>query len=636
MVLHFLDHHEALLGRIDQQIDSRILNAVFSEQEMMLDFTLFGSAPQMVTDAKLVGIYDTNGSARLFEIRTVTESHQEGKLTCEVHCESILYELQRQIVPYASLSNATLQTALQVVLSGTKWGYLAVGSYGLGKVEFSYQSVLSCLQEIEERWNVRFSYSALWGESSGNINNRRILVLKKQELLSGRRFEWNRDLTEVKRVVDRSRIVTALYGRGKSRRIAATKDSPAYSERTDFTSVVWETPGDPAAKPLGQEWVGDEEAKALWGCGPKNAKQHLFAVATFPQIDDPEQLLKATWSELQLRKQPQVSYTIRAADMQRLTGLSYERIQMGSTVSVIDEGFSPPLEVSAEVTQIKWDLMDPMNTVVVLGTKPKSLTEVVAQLEKDQNRLTEKEDAYDQIASNLGDNGGVDTSRLEGAIDVLQNCLIASGSYQTAVPLDGKGFLLENNDQNSASYGAMYLGPGLFAIANSKTDGNWNWRTFGNGTGFTADEIVTGNLDAALITTGRLQSANGQSWMNLEDGSFSFGGEQLKLGTDGDVTVKGEMICEKNGKQVYVSASEMGWPLIGFMVGNDGAGYLYADNAFEIRLESSGLLKLSGDTMIQLNAPAIKCPNGSQALTTTVTVGDRKLSFSGGLLYQVV
>ena len=112
MVLHFLDHHEALLGRIDQQIDSRILNAVFSEQEMMLDFTLFGSAPQMVTDAKLVGIYDTNGSARLFEIRTVTESHQEGKLTCEVHCESVLYELQRQIVPYASLSNATLQTAV--------------------------------------------------------------------------------------------------------------------------------------------------------------------------------------------------------------------------------------------------------------------------------------------------------------------------------------------------------------------------------------------------------------------------------------------------------------------------------------------------------------------------------------------
>ncbi|MCI8497000.1 MAG: hypothetical protein HFE85_01955, partial [Clostridiales bacterium] len=216
------------------------------------------------------------------------------------------------------------------------------------------------------------------------------------------------------------------------------------------------------------------------------------------------------------------------------------------------------------------------------------------------------------------------------------NCLVASGSFQTAVPVDGKGILLENNQQDSADYGAMYLGPGMIAIANTKTDGKWNWRTFGTGTGFTADEIVTGNLDAALVTTGRLQSSNGQSWMDLEDGSFSFGGEKLMLSGSGDVTLKGELVCEKSGKQVYISASEMGWPMIGFMVGGDGAGYLYADNAFEMRLESSGLLKLSGDSMIQLNAPAIKCPNGSQALTTTVTIGDKKLSFSGGLLYQVV
>ncbi|MCI8496653.1 MAG: hypothetical protein HFE85_00205, partial [Clostridiales bacterium] len=574
MVLYFLDQDEKIIGSMDQQIDNRIASVVLSEPEMTLDFSLFGSAPEMVSEAKIVGVYDTHHVQKLFEIRSVTENHTGRNLTCDVHCEDVLYELQRKIVPYAKLKSATLQTALQVVLSGTGWGYLAVGSYGLGEVEFSYQSVLSCLQVIEEKWNVRLSYSSLWGESAGSIYSRKILVSKKTELAGGRRFEWKRDMTEVRRVVDRSRIVTALYGRGKARRVAATKNSPAYSERVDITAAVWQTPSDPANKPLGQEWVGDEVAKARWGCGAAGSKQHLFAVATFPQIDDPEELLTATWAELQLRKQPDISYTIKAADMERLTGLSYERIRIGSTVSVIDDGFSPPLEANAVVTQVKWDLTDPMNTVIVLGTKPKSLADIVEQLEKDNNRLTEKEDVYDQIASNLGDSGGVDTSRLEGAIDVLQNCLVASGSFQTAVPVDGKGILLENNQQDSAGYGAMYLGPGMMAIANTKTDGKWNWRTFGTGTGFTADEIVTGNLDAALVTTGRLQSSNGQSWMDLEDGSFSFGGEKLMLSGSGDVTLKGELVCEKSGKQVYISASEMGWPMIGFMVGGDGAGYL--------------------------------------------------------------
>ena len=635
MILYFFDPDEAMMGSIDNETDNRILSAVFSEQDMVLDFTLFGNAPEIVTDAKLVGIYDVSGSARLFEIRTITENHTSRELTSDVHCESVLYELQKQIVPYANLKSATLQTALQVVLSGTKWGYTAIGAFGLNEVEFSYQSVLSCLQTIEEKWQVNLTFSAFWNESPGNIYYRKVIAVKKQERLSDKRFEWNRDLTQVKRVVDRSRIVTALYGRGKVHRIAATDDSPAYSERIDFTSAVWEAPSDPTDKPLGQEWVGDEEAKNLWGSGSQGEKQHLFAVATFPQIDDAEKLLEATWNELQLRKEPDISYTMKAVDLERFTGLTHERIRLGNTVTVIDDGFDPPLEIRAVISQIEWDLINPANTVVILGTKPKTLADIVQQLEKDNNRLTEKEDAYDQMASNLGDSGGVDTSRLEGAIDVLQNCLIASGSFQTAVPMEDKGFLLENNDQNSATYGAMYLGPGIFAIASSKTDDQWNWRTFGTGGGFTADEIVTGNLDAALVTTGRLQSANGQSWINLEDGSFSFGGEQLMLNDSGDVTVKGEISCEKNGKQVYISASEMGWPLIGFMVGNDGAGYLYADNAFEIRLESSGLLKLSGDSMIQLNAPAIKCPNGSEALTTSVTVGDKTLRFSGGLLYKV-
>jgi len=49
----------------------------------------------------------------------------------------------------------------------------------------------------------------------------------------------------------------------------------------------------------------------------------------------------------------------------------------------------------------------------------------------------------------------------------------------------------------------MLLGGGRFAIANQKDgQGGWEWRTFGDGAGFTADEITTGKLTASVVQIG--------------------------------------------------------------------------------------------------------------------------------------
>ena len=49
----------------------------------------------------------------------------------------------------------------------------------------------------------------------------------------------------------------------------------------------------------------------------------------------------------------------------------------------------------------------------------------------------------------------------------------------------------------------MLLGGGRFAIANQKDgQGGWTWRTFGTGTGFTADEINAGKIKAEFVQVG--------------------------------------------------------------------------------------------------------------------------------------
>jgi hypothetical protein len=70
--------------------------------------------------------------------------------------------------------------------------------------------------------------------------------------------------------------------------------------------------------------------------------------------------------------------------------------------------------------------------------------------------------------------GKLNTFFLQGIIDTLKNKLLASGAYQHAEVLEDKGYLLENTDATSDDYGAMYLGPGIFAIAGNKIGNAWN------------------------------------------------------------------------------------------------------------------------------------------------------------------
>ena len=69
-------------------------------------------------------------------------------------------------------------------------------------------------------------------------------------------------------------------------------------------------------------------------------------------------------------------------------------------------------------------------------------------------------------------------------------------------------------DQNPTK--VVYMGAGKIAIANSKKPtGEWNWKTFLDGTGATLDLINTGVLKA-----GRIQSADGSSYWDLDTGEF--------------------------------------------------------------------------------------------------------------------
>lgn len=95
----------------------------------------------------------------------------------------------------------------------------------------------------------------------------------------------------------------------------------------------------------------------------------------------------------------------------------------------------------------------------------------------------------------MTEGGQLSTAALNGVIDVNRVQILSTMSNWHT---DQQGnMLFEALDGESAM---MLSGSGFAIAASKREDGSWDWRTFGTGKGFTADEINAGTLNAGQIT----------------------------------------------------------------------------------------------------------------------------------------
>lgn len=622
-ILYFFDREEKLTGLMQNGAGGSILSAIHDEAKQTLTVTLAFLAAEAAGQGDYMGFTDLDGQFQLFEIKRVQQRHQESGMLCELYGEHVCYELLTTVVKDLAVADTTAQKAAQAILASTRWQCGNCDNLLLSSLSFYYESALACLYRLQEQCKARLTFHLTL--DGNQITSRTVSIFADTPRETGKRFTWNRDLLQITRQADTTNLVTALYGRGKAIGIKESPSQAARGARRTFADAVWTAPEHPVDKPAGQEWVGDPQALARWGYG-SGTKQHLFGVAVFSDLDDPAALLKATYEELQKRCTPIMRYTMKAVDLEALAGLSYEAVRLNDQVTVIDDGFDPPLELTARITGLKRDYLNPAGTKLTIGDAAPALGSLLAKMEAEKDRLLEKEGIWDDTTQNAGPNSPVDTSRLEGAIDALQNKIIASGAYESATVTDSGGILLENNQADSPDYGALYLGPGLLAIANRKNGIDWEWRTFGTGAGFTASELITGVLDAGLIKTGRLESLNGSSWIDMQSGAFSFDNGKLSLDGNGNLLVAGYLNAQSGGRRVSINDDLTGWPMITFSVGENDAGYLYADYYNSLVLEAGRL---------SLSTSALETPAGHTGYTGTVEVGGKTLHFDCGILYEV-
>lgn len=237
---------------------------------------------------------------------------------------------------------------------------------------------------------------------------------------------------------------------------------------------------------------------------------------------------------------PTFTYSVDTFNLSVLPEYADERFELGDTVRIYDteleindytivsKTVEHPDKPTSDTATFKSDLLD-------IGTK--SFSTMLERVTELAEQVRQNKDIYRRAVA-ISKDGTIDSSVLSGAIDVLKTKLLSSSSNWTT---DDKGNMIFTALDGSS---AMMLCGNGFMVANSKkNNGEWDWRTFGTGEGFTADLIVAGFINAERI----------QSHSITVDHLASNVGESLDLSSNESVRIAVENASLNIGKEAIVA-----------------------------------------------------------------------------------
>ncbi len=170
--------------------------------------------------------------------------------------------------------------------------------------------------------------------------------------------------------------------------------------------------------------------------------------------------------------------TIEYKDFRNLVNVG-----IGDTVTVRHKNIG--IDMKTRAIAIEWDIISEKYTDVEFG-------------DVELNYFDTQEMVNGRLENILNKNGTVNANEMEGVINALQTKFKAL--RDVAQPQHILGMLFEDKIKGSKTYGAMAIGSMGFMIASERTldDKDWNWRSFGSGQGFFAEQLI-GNLKTVLI-----------------------------------------------------------------------------------------------------------------------------------------
>lgn len=315
--------------------------------------------PEIIKKAQFFGFQSRDRAFCLFRI---AEKSYDIGLTikgidrAESDLHSFIIESKRP--------RGTADQVLSGILEGT--GYQLGNVDGLtrtGKMSFYYISVRQALVKIIESYACEFKIRYTFVENK--IIGRYIDLYQSFGHFTGHQFEYGSNILDVTYEESSDDVVTALIGRGKGEQSTDENGEATggYGRRIQFKDVVWSTAkGDPVDKPAGQNYVTNETARNIYGLHQNGVIKHRFGVYTNEDIEEPVELLKATYNELQRLSVPIVTFKANLLD---LANAIEQDVWIGDSVGIVRDQIGIAFE--ARIHKLTIDKLDNNRSVAELG-----------------------------------------------------------------------------------------------------------------------------------------------------------------------------------------------------------------------------------------------------------------------------
>ncbi|MEZ7280406.1 phage tail spike protein [Limosilactobacillus fermentum] len=288
-------------------------------------------------------------------------------------------------------NDRTAEEMLKMVLEPTRWTLGNVTETSHQSTNLYYITYLEALQKIVGLFNIELTFEVTIDPKSNKITRRQVNIYTEQGQRTGKRFEYGSNLLTVQQEQDSQELITALVGRGKGELVSEGHDDTpdGYGRRITFADVVWtKKDGNPVDKPAGQEYLIDPEATALYGFSDGNPR---IGLTVFEDIEDPVELINATWRALQSLKRPKVSFKADVTDVGQLG--------LGDTVTIIRHDLK--IEYLTRVYKVKHNLLNENDNQIELGDdfSGHSITSSLIKVDEIANEARETA-GYAAIAAN--------------------------------------------------------------------------------------------------------------------------------------------------------------------------------------------------------------------------------------------
>ena len=484
MKLFLFNNDEKLIGTVSplEGIQNEEINKI-----QTIECTTVYS--ELIEKASYIGHkdYSDNRIFHLYKIDHVTKTSTTDVKIVGVHTFFDDMESDGYIKDFRP-TNREVVGVLTTILDGSRWQLGSVNVQRNYTGNFYYVTRKEAISKLIEATQIEIKPRLEF--SRGKITGRYLDVFTRLGARNGKVFVHGRDLLTVSEKKSQGAIYTAVVGRGKGEET----DTGGYGRRITFKDVVWtKSRGNAVDKPAGQEYVEIPAMTELYGF-EKGTKPRI-KIVEFQDETDKEKLLRLSYEWLEKNSRMQVEYSAKV--------LNVGNLELGDTVGI----FNPKLGIKYEtrVFKVKRNLVDNKLTEFGIGdkvtTSPFSRT---IELAKEMKNFQDDTVYWlDKIRERLSDKL-INEDGYNYDLKADNEYKVPAGYYSFDKPID----------QNPTK--VVYMGAGKIAIANSKKPtGEWNWKTFLDGTGATLDLINTGVLRA-----GRIQSADGSSYWDLDTGEF--------------------------------------------------------------------------------------------------------------------